>query len=464
MNRRLIQWQRLWFLALCATSAAWADGCGGLPAGPKNGRDYWPDARVDGRAPGVYRLQPKPGGPAFRITVTTLEPSWGADAVPVHAGDIEVARCQDGKQIQQFPIMAWQPINFGLSFDTTDINFDGYRDFSVLTEYAAGWKARAYWVYDPASQRFVKNELTHAMEVDLKGYLVEIDPKLRQISAGILAAFNACAGGEPDIYTVKNNRLILVHKVEVQSYANQRCTKKVWNMNGGVLRITSEQRVDSEGDPVGPNDVPPPVVVKRPEMKLLPVTQPPLAPGTLLFEYPLDTAQGGLLSNVPSREGTGRTQVGAERFTIPAGATVTGLRWYGNAGCLGGPGASQPFKIAFFADQNGRPRGQPAATAEVQALVHPTASVVTDGNNQYQVLLYAVDSLPPLTIPQGRGWLVIQGSGSCGFFWDRSITRDSESGLYGLAYADPARYSEWGLLEDHLAFSLYGTEGNWRKR
>jgi hypothetical protein len=47
---------------------------------------------------------------------------------------IEVARSQDGKQLQLLPIMAWQPIDFGASFHADDINFDGYLDFSVLTE------------------------------------------------------------------------------------------------------------------------------------------------------------------------------------------------------------------------------------------------------------------------------------------------------------------------------------------
>ncbi len=145
MNRGLMQWHKLWLLLLCATPALWADACSGLPGGPRDGWTYFPDNSADFPAAGVFRLQPRAGGPAFRITVTTLAISFdNARATKVHAGDIGVARCQDGKQLQQFPLMAWQPINFGLSFSADDINFDGYLDFSVLTEFAAGWKARAY--------------------------------------------------------------------------------------------------------------------------------------------------------------------------------------------------------------------------------------------------------------------------------------------------------------------------------
>jgi hypothetical protein len=72
-----------------------------------------------------------------------------------HAGDIEVAHCQDGKPLQVLRVTADQPINFGATFHAEDINFDGYLDFSVLTEFAAKWGSRSYWVYDPASGLFV---------------------------------------------------------------------------------------------------------------------------------------------------------------------------------------------------------------------------------------------------------------------------------------------------------------------
>jgi hypothetical protein len=362
MNPQLNQWHRLWLVVLCATPALWADVCSGLPGGPRDGWNYFPDNRVEGQTAAVFRLQPKRGGPAFRITVTTLATSFG-DANPVPAGGIEVARCQDGKRLQQFPLTAWQLINFGLSFSADDINFDGYLDLSVLTEFAAGWKARVYWVYDPALQRFVKNELTHALEDDLKGHIVDIDSTRHLISAGLSVAVNACAGGEPDVYTVKDNRLILVHTVEIKSYANGRCTKKVLDIAGATLRVTSETRVDSQGNPVGPNDIPPPV--EPPVVKLLPVTQPPKAPGALLFEHPLDSSQGGLYST-----GQGRGQVGADQSSsrieepspVSAG-TATAIARAARGTRRPSKSRSSPIRMGYpAANRSPLPRCRPGST------------------------------------------------------------------------------------------------------
>ncbi len=299
--------------------------------------------------------------------------------------------------------------------------------------------------------------MTHSLENDLKGYVVDIDSKNHLISAGLTVAVNACAGGEPDVYTVKDNRLILVHTVEIKSYANGRCTKKVWDMAGGTLRVTSETRIDWKGNPVGPNDVPPPV--EPPAVKLLPVTQPPRASGALLVEHLPDSSQEGLFSNGP-----GRGQVGADQFVIPNGGTITGLRWYGYRNCAGGPGESQAFEIAFFRDQNGLPSGEPLATAQVQAHINPTASTVEDSfGNHFQVFLYSVDLTSPLAIPSGqRTWLMIrQGVAHCSFLWNRSNSGDSHTAAWGMANGtDQIHYSGWHRLSSrtHFSFSLYGAE------
>lgn len=139
-------WQRLCVLALCGMSALWADVCDGLPAGPPKGQEY-SDIFADTPHTLSFKLSVKPGGPAFRITVRPFSheifkgrQQHGSELI--HAGDIEVARCQDGKQLQLLPIMAWQPLDFAPTFHAEDINFDGYLDFFVLTEYAAGGGAQ----------------------------------------------------------------------------------------------------------------------------------------------------------------------------------------------------------------------------------------------------------------------------------------------------------------------------------
>ena len=126
-------WRRLFMLALCGMPALWADVCDGLPAGPPK------DSKLFGsNEPLSFKLSVKSGGTAFRITV---RPLWQIKADheiidETRAGEIEVARCQDGKQLQVLPIAADQPISFGSTFHADDINFDGYLDFSVVTEFS----------------------------------------------------------------------------------------------------------------------------------------------------------------------------------------------------------------------------------------------------------------------------------------------------------------------------------------
>jgi hypothetical protein len=111
-------WRLLSVLALCGMPALRADVCGGLPASPPKESDIWrPYQSLS------FQLSVKPGGSAFRIT---FRPLWLLDAdgrpvVDTHAGDIEVARCQDGEQLQVLPITADQPINFGATFHAEDI-------------------------------------------------------------------------------------------------------------------------------------------------------------------------------------------------------------------------------------------------------------------------------------------------------------------------------------------------------
>jgi hypothetical protein len=104
--------------------ALWADVCGGLPTGDPKALNFW-GGTDKLPPPASFQLSVKRGGPAFRITVRPLAFDYKRNGVAVHAGDIEVARCQDGKQLQVLPILAWQPINFGASFHADDINFDG---------------------------------------------------------------------------------------------------------------------------------------------------------------------------------------------------------------------------------------------------------------------------------------------------------------------------------------------------
>jgi hypothetical protein len=243
-------WFRLSALALCGALVLMADVCRGLPAGPHTPSNY----RYSVARPMSFRLLVKSAGPSFRITVRSLLRSYSDN--PVHAGDIEVARCSDGRPLQLLPIMAGQPINFASTFGASDINFDGYVDFSVLGAFGGTWGSRLWWVYDPATGRFVQNQLTRELG-ELRANDQQIDPKKHEITAEYLMA------GCPLLitrYRVEDNRLIKVHeeigKQMIEASPSRRdspagvpCTVTVSDLVAGTMRVTEVRRF-VDGEPV----------------------------------------------------------------------------------------------------------------------------------------------------------------------------------------------------------------------
>jgi hypothetical protein len=259
---------RLSLLALFGISTLRADVCGGLPSDAPKGLEYWPDLAEDNPPPLPFHLSVKRGGPDFRITVRPVsfsswmnregfdQPWWHHGIV--YAGDIEVARCEDGKQLQLLPITAWQPINFGRSFHAEDVNFDGYLDFSVLTEFAGKFRSRFYWVYDPRSGLFVENELTRKLGENClrsgwsggcwKASHIDFDQGKREIRTYYILSNAVCPISSSDFsgdrYRVEDNRLILIHKEEVTS---DNCEVTYSDLIGGTMRVTQILRFDAQG-------------------------------------------------------------------------------------------------------------------------------------------------------------------------------------------------------------------------
>jgi hypothetical protein len=260
-------WRRLLILALCGMPTLWADVCGGLPAGSPNPGDLFGSNK-----PQSFKLSVTSGGAAFRVTV---RPLWrltrDGDLIvdDPHKGDIEVARCQDGAPLQVLPITADSPIDFGSTFQAEDLNFDGYLDFSVVTEYSgSNGDVRSYWVYDPHSGIFVQNEFTRelrcgSVEVTSKNHgacrgaaFIDFDPEKHEISRRYFdGAMGGCPNtteGEGERYRVVNNRLILIHKQEFELVyqkggALRFCAVTLSDLVDGTLRVTEVRRFDVQG-------------------------------------------------------------------------------------------------------------------------------------------------------------------------------------------------------------------------
>jgi len=257
-------------LALCVMPALWADVCDGLPTSPPKG-----SALFGSNKPLSFKLSIKSGGTAFRITV---RPIWQDDAIidETRAGEIEVARCKDGKQLQVLTIAADQPMNFGSTFHADDINFDGYLDFSVVTEFTgSNGDIRSYWVYDPGTGIFIQNEFTHELRCGsvavtsqngvsdttaeiasgacLGAAFIDFDPEKREIGRryfdGAMGGCPNTSQGKGERYRVVNNRLILIHKQDFEREPEP-CTVTEWDLIGGTMRVTKVRRYDAHGQPV----------------------------------------------------------------------------------------------------------------------------------------------------------------------------------------------------------------------
>lgn len=218
-----VMWRRLAGVFLCAAGVVWADVCEGLPSAPTSGASS-------------FRLANK-NGPSFRIAIRSTGPS---------AGEIEVSRCQDGKQLQVLPITSQQPSDFARSFHAEDINFDGYLDFAVLIAFGGAWGSEQWWVYDPSTGRFVQNELTRAI-AELKAADYTFDPEKHELRTRYLTEPWGC-GPTGDRYRIQNNRLLLIHK-EKPKPATNACRVVISDLVNGTMRVTAVKRY-AGGQPV----------------------------------------------------------------------------------------------------------------------------------------------------------------------------------------------------------------------
>jgi hypothetical protein len=225
---------RLIGFMLCATLPAWADVCAGLLPAPAQGGSF-----EEGTRSIAFRLSVKEGQPAYRIVIRPIRFNQPKSNEPAHSGDIEVARCEDGKTIQLLPLDAWQRMNFAPTFHAQDVNFDGYLDLAILTEFGAKWGSHEWWIFDPASGKFVQNELTRELR-NLKAADYKLNAKQREISTRQLTESWGC-GSTGDRYRVANDGLTLIHK-EVAKASGERCAVTVSDLVNGAMRVTGVRK------------------------------------------------------------------------------------------------------------------------------------------------------------------------------------------------------------------------------
>ena len=179
-----------------------------------------------------------------------LEPDSGwkptTDAVQ-RVGWIRVFSCETGHVVQSLEAESTSsPEQFLRWFQARDVNFDGYLDIAVVRDFGAKWGRQTWWVFSPASGKFISDEFTTALEqVSANGLVLE--PTRQNIIAPQLTDLTGC-GATRDVYHVEEGRLVLIHNESI-SFNPDGCTLTTRDRVNGQMRVTKVQQFPPYREP-----------------------------------------------------------------------------------------------------------------------------------------------------------------------------------------------------------------------
>jgi hypothetical protein len=162
--------------------AGWTATFAAGAAGPQAGPAEPPDQQV---APFVKTVQAHPGMPPFAVRITPGPPSAKEGTTPYPIGRVEISRQGEPKPFQTLTVTGNSPHDLTFSrFE--DANFDGYADLLLGHDHGAKWEGYEIHFYDPASGRFVENDLSREMSEQLRGQNLYFPPATREIELTFL--------------------------------------------------------------------------------------------------------------------------------------------------------------------------------------------------------------------------------------------------------------------------------------
>lgn len=127
---------------------------------------------------------------------------------PVHVGSIVVAREGQTEPLQTIEVESYSSADLFLStFRVEDINFDGYLDIAATHSHGAKWMSFNYWLFNPATGKFITNRLTKQLR-QLGWNEMTLSPRERTIRVTHLNLGEGVLVGET--YKVENNRLRVI--------------------------------------------------------------------------------------------------------------------------------------------------------------------------------------------------------------------------------------------------------------
>lgn len=211
--------------------------CAGFPSfGPKDSLNT-ADLRVETKD---LRVQVSARGPGLHVRLEP-DPAWKViiDAVQ-RVGWIRIFSCETGALVQSLEVEnRYGPEMLARWFEVRDVNFDGYLDIAVLREFGAKWGRQTWWVFSPASGKFISDEFTEALgKVGANGLV--LDAARQNIVAPQLTDLTGC-GKTQDIYHVEQNRhLVLMHQEIIDASADG-CTLIAHDRVNGQMQVTKVQ-------------------------------------------------------------------------------------------------------------------------------------------------------------------------------------------------------------------------------
>jgi hypothetical protein len=176
----------------------------------EQGRDItYPVKILEGLPVYRIRLIPDPAAAA-----ADHSDSGGGDTVR-HVGRAEISLAGASSVLQTIEVDAHRGTrSFTAWFTIADVNLDGYADLGFWRDGGAQWGSNTWWLFDPASGRFVRNALSGDLD-RLASNGVLTDRSTGTLTAPYLSA--SCSQPLFDRFKIVDGRLLLVERHERQA-------------------------------------------------------------------------------------------------------------------------------------------------------------------------------------------------------------------------------------------------------
>jgi hypothetical protein len=198
----------------------------------------------------TYLVRIHPGLPVYRLRLlpdrpgTDDEPPVGQIGNPQlhHVARVEISLADSAAVLQTIDVESVTGAQMLTErFQLVDIDLDGYADLALFREGGGTWGSYTYWLFDPASGRFVRNALSRDLDA-IRSNGIVADPAAHTLQAPHL--YYGCPLAAYDLYAVQDGRLQLIetHSRDLGHEPADTCVVVVARRVDGRLQRVDVQR------------------------------------------------------------------------------------------------------------------------------------------------------------------------------------------------------------------------------